>query len=117
MSKKKRTGKKNRYFGTSKPADNQNANLPKLFHILLVFRHAMKSGNILIGHLIQYFTDDATGDKKRQKRGGRGNIKSKPKKEPDFVKLARIPRGKRKYVTRVTGLATFGRKFCFVVSK
>lgn len=51
--------------------------------------------------------DDAAADKKRQKRGGRGNIKSKPKKEPDVVKLARIPRGKRKYVTRVTGLATF----------
>ena len=53
--------------------------------------------------------DDAVGDKKRQKRGGRGNIKSKPKKEPDIVRLARIPRGKRKYVTRVTGLATYGK--------
>jgi len=49
-----------------------------------------------------------SGDKKRQKRGGRGNVKAKQKKEPDIVRLARIPRGKRKFVTRVTGLGTFG---------
>lgn len=55
-----------------------------------------------------YFVDDSSGDKKRQKRGGRGNIKSKQKKEPDLIRIARIPRGKRKYVTRVTGLATYG---------
>ncbi|CAK8680072.1 density-regulated protein-like [Clavelina lepadiformis] len=51
--------------------------------------------------------EDTPGDKKRQKRGGRGNVKSKQKKEPDIVRIARIPRGKRKFVTRVTGLATF----------
>nr|CAB3237374.1 density-regulated protein-like [Phallusia mammillata] len=51
--------------------------------------------------------DSDSANKKRQKRGGRGNVKAKQKKEPDVVKLARIPRGKRKFVTRVTGLATF----------
>lgn len=56
-----------------------------------------------------------SANKKRQKRGGRGNVKAKQKKEPDIVKLARIPRGKRKFVTRVTGLATFGKiTLCFV---
>jgi len=51
--------------------------------------------------------EDTKGDKKRQKRGGRGNVKTKQKKEPEVIKVARIPRGKRKYVTRIQGLATF----------
>jgi len=51
--------------------------------------------------------EDTKGDKKRQKRGGRGNVKTKQKKEPEIIRVARIPRGKRKYVTRIQGLATF----------
>lgn len=51
--------------------------------------------------------EDAKGDKKRQKRGGRGNIKIKQKKEPEIIRVARMPRGKRKYVTRIQGLGTF----------
>jgi len=51
--------------------------------------------------------EDSKGDKKRQKRGGRGNVKTKQKKEPEIIKVARVPRGKRKYVTRIQGLATF----------
>nr|XP_002126234.1 density-regulated protein-like [Ciona intestinalis] len=51
--------------------------------------------------------DEPSGDKKRQKRGGRGNLKAKQKKEPEVVRIAKIPRGKRKFMTRVQGLATF----------
>uniref|UniRef100_H2Z841 Density-regulated protein n=1 Tax=Ciona savignyi TaxID=51511 RepID=H2Z841_CIOSA len=51
--------------------------------------------------------DEPSGDKKRQKRGGRGNLKAKQKKEPEVIKIAKIPRGKRKFMTRVQGLATF----------
>jgi len=57
--------------------------------------------------------DDAGGEgekKKRQTRGGkgRGNIKTKAKKEVNRkVCLSRASRGKKKYVTVVTGLATY----------
>lgn len=51
--------------------------------------------------------EETSGEKKRQKRGGRGNVKAKQKKEPEMVRIARIPRGKKKFVTRVQGLATF----------
>ncbi|CAL9682364.1 unnamed protein product [Knipowitschia caucasica] len=46
-------------------------------------------------------------EKKKQKRGGRGQIKQKKKTVPQKVTIARIPRAKKKYVTRVCGLATF----------
>uniref|UniRef100_A0A2K5QND5 Density-regulated protein n=1 Tax=Cebus imitator TaxID=2715852 RepID=A0A2K5QND5_CEBIM len=45
--------------------------------------------------------------KKKQKRGGRGQIKQKKKTVPQKVTIAKIPRAKKKYVTRVCGLATF----------
>nr|XP_039269199.1 density-regulated protein-like [Styela clava] len=51
--------------------------------------------------------EETSGEKKRQKRGGRGNVKAKQKKEPDKVRIAKIPRGKKKFVTRVQGLGTF----------
>lgn len=53
-------------------------------------------------------TDD---DKKRQTRGGKGMLKAKKTKEggPKKVCVSRAPRGKRKSVTVVTGLSTFGR--------
>lgn len=40
--------------------------------------------------------------------GGRGQIKQKKKTVPQKVTIAKIPRSKKKYVTRVCGLATFG---------
>ncbi|XP_062814878.1 density-regulated protein-like [Anolis carolinensis] len=46
-------------------------------------------------------------EKKKQKRGGRGQIKQKKKSVPQKVTIAKIPRAKKKYVTRVCGLATF----------
>lgn len=46
-------------------------------------------------------------EKKKQKRGGRGQIKQKKKTIPQRVTIAKIPRAKKKYVTRVCGLATF----------
>lgn len=47
-------------------------------------------------------------EKKRQKRGGRGIIKTKKKQAgPQKVCLSRAPRGKKKFVTVVTGLNTF----------
>lgn len=53
-------------------------------------------------------TDD---DKKRQKRGGKGMLKAKKTKEggPRKVCVSRAPRGKKKSVTVVTGLSTFGK--------
>lgn len=55
-------------------------------------------------------TDD---DKKRQKRGGKGIMKAKKSKDdgPKKVCVSRAPRGKKKSVTVVTGLSTFG-MFC-----
>uniref|UniRef100_A0A0E9U3Z2 Uncharacterized protein n=1 Tax=Anguilla anguilla TaxID=7936 RepID=A0A0E9U3Z2_ANGAN len=40
-------------------------------------------------------------EKKKQKRGGRGQIKQKKKTVPQKVTIAKIPRAKKKYVTRV----------------
>uniref|UniRef100_A0A3B3DY81 Density-regulated protein n=1 Tax=Oryzias melastigma TaxID=30732 RepID=A0A3B3DY81_ORYME len=45
-------------------------------------------------------------EKKKQKRG-MGQIKQKKKTVPQKVTIAKIPRAKKKYVTRVCGLATF----------
>lgn len=49
-------------------------------------------------------------DKKRQKRGGKGMMKAKKSKEdgPKKVTVSRAPRGKKKSVTVVAGLSTFG---------
>lgn len=41
--------------------------------------------------------------------GGRGQIKQKKKTVPQKVTIAKIPRAKKRYITRVCGLATFGR--------
>ena len=49
-------------------------------------------------------------EKKRQKRGGKGIVK--PKKKEEVTKqicVSRAPRGKKKSVTVVTGLSTFGK--------
>lgn len=59
--------------------------------------------------------DDGTegaGDeeKKRQKRGGKGMMKAKKKDDgPKQVCVSRAPRGKKKSVTVVTGLSSFGK--------
>lgn len=51
---------------------------------------------------------DADGEKKRQKRGGKALVKTKAKKAIDRkIGLARASRGKKKFVTVVTGLQTF----------
>jgi hypothetical protein len=48
-------------------------------------------------------------EKKRQKRGGKGMIKTKKKEDgPKQVCVSRAPRGKKKSVTVVTGLSSFG---------
>lgn len=50
-------------------------------------------------------------EKKRQKRGGKGMLKAKKKEDvPKFVTVSRAPRGKKKSVTVVTGLSTFGNR-------
>lgn len=60
-------------------------------------------------------TEDASGtaddDKKRQKRGGKGMVKAKKTKDdgPKKVCVSRAARGKKKSVTVVTGLSTFGK--------
>uniref|UniRef100_A0A8C8IM05 Density-regulated protein n=1 Tax=Oncorhynchus tshawytscha TaxID=74940 RepID=A0A8C8IM05_ONCTS len=46
-------------------------------------------------------------EKKKQKRGGRGQIKQKKKTVPQKILIAKIPREKKKYVTRVCGMNTF----------
>jgi len=52
---------------------------------------------------------DGDDDKKRQKRGGKGMMRAKKKEEVEKkVCLSRAPRGKRKSVTVITGLSTFG---------
>lgn len=57
-------------------------------------------------------TPSGEEEKKRQKRGGKGIIKTKKKEEgPKQVCVSRAPRGKKKSVTVVTGLSTFGRFF------
>jgi density-regulated protein DRP1 len=53
--------------------------------------------------------DEGEGGKKsgRQKRGGKGLAKPKKKNVDRHVGIARANRGKKKYVTVVTGLSTF----------
>lgn len=49
-------------------------------------------------------------EKKRQKRGGKGMIKTKKKEDgPKQVCVSRAPRGKKKSVTVVTGLSSFSK--------
>lgn len=49
-------------------------------------------------------------EKKRQKRGGKGMMKAKKKAEKEKkICLSRAPRGKKKFVTVITGLKTFGK--------
>ena len=58
---------------------------------------------------------DEKEEKKRQKRGGKAAHKSiQAKKAPQRITLSKAPRGKRKMVTVVTGLATFGKILDFV---
>jgi len=60
--------------------------------------------------------DDGDGEpgadgekKKRQTRGGRGVVKIKQKQDVEKrICLSRACRGKRKFVTVITGLATYG---------
>lgn len=56
--------------------------------------------------------DDAGGEdkKKSQRRGGKGIMKAKKVKAdgPRKICVSRAPRGKKKSVTVVTGLSTFG---------
>lgn len=56
--------------------------------------------------------EDAVGgedEKKRQKRGGKGNIKTKKSKDdlPKKISIFRSARSKKKSVTVITGLSTF----------
>uniref|UniRef100_A0A671PK41 Density-regulated protein-like n=1 Tax=Sinocyclocheilus anshuiensis TaxID=1608454 RepID=A0A671PK41_9TELE len=47
------------------------------------------------------------GEEEEKKKQKRGQIKQKKKTVPQKVTIAKIPRAKKKYVTRVCGLATF----------
>lgn len=59
----------------------------------------------------------AEEEKKRQKRGGKGMMKVKKKEDgPKQVCVSRAPRGKKKSVTVVTGLSTFGNTHIYVQS-
>lgn len=52
---------------------------------------------------------DEKEEKKRQRRGGKAAHKTiQAKKAPQRITVSKAPRGKRKMVTVVTGLATFG---------
>ncbi|KOX68644.1 Density-regulated protein [Melipona quadrifasciata] len=61
--------------------------------------------------LVEDNTTEMSGgedEKKRQKRGGKGMLKTKKKEDvPKLVTVSRAPRGKKKSVTVVTGLSTF----------
>jgi density-regulated protein len=54
-------------------------------------------------------------EKKRQKRGGKGIIKANKKKDEDDkdkkIGVSRAPRGKKKSVTVIHGLSSFGKSF------
>lgn len=53
--------------------------------------------------------ENVDDDKKRQKRGGKGLMKIKKKEEvTKRITISKAPRGKKKSVTVVTGLNTFG---------
>lgn len=61
-------------------------------------------------------SEAATGEddeKKRQKRGGKGMIKPNKKKDAGEkdkkIFLSRAPRGKKKSVTVVSGMASYGK--------
>lgn len=60
---------------------------------------------------------EAEEKKKGQKRGGKGMIKANKKKDEDGkdrkICLSRAPRGKKKSVTVVSGLGSFGMSFTF----
>lgn len=58
-------------------------------------------------------------EKKRQKRGGKGMLKAKKVKDdgPKKVCVSRAPRGKKKSVTVVTGLSTFGKPISVFVEQ
>ena len=54
--------------------------------------------------------EDGKKKSKKQTRGGKGVVRPKKKtQEPQGICLSRAPRGKRKYVTVVTGLSTYGK--------
>lgn len=68
--------------------------------------------NILLITKLSDEEENAGGEeeKKRQKRGGKGMLKSKKKEDvPKLVQVSRAPRGKKKSVTVVSGLSTFGK--------
>ncbi|OCU02039.1 hypothetical protein XELAEV_18007798mg [Xenopus laevis] len=48
-----------------------------------------------------------SGEEEEKKKQKRGQIKQKKKTVPQRITIAKIPRAKKKYVTRVCGLATF----------
>lgn len=58
-------------------------------------------------------SETAEEEKKRQKRGGKGMIKANKKKEDSDkdrrICVSRAPRGKKKSVTVVTGMSTYGK--------
>lgn len=80
----------------------------KKLAFLLIFRLQIP----LFSYLFTSDEEENAGgeeEKKRQKRGGKGMLKSKKKEDvPKLVQVSRAPRGKKKSVTVVSGLSTFG---------
>ena len=73
-----------------------------------------------INYVVAAESEEAAGGegekKKRQTRGGKGRgvIKTKAKKEVERkICLSRSSRGKKKFVTIVTGLATYGEQTAY----
>ncbi|XP_076107935.1 density-regulated protein homolog [Mytilus galloprovincialis] len=69
-------------------------NLPEEFERLMSIKDEEEGG-------------EGDAEKKRQKRGGKGQMKAKKKTEPQGVRIGTAKRGKKKMVTIVMGLATY----------
>ncbi|CAG2225091.1 DENR [Mytilus edulis] len=69
-------------------------NLPEEFERLMSIKDDEEGG-------------EGDAEKKRQKRGGKGQMKAKKKTEPQGVSIGTAKRGKKKMVTIVMGLATY----------
>lgn len=80
------------------------------WQILTLFLQYGLYSNINLNFIDEEENAGGEEEKKRQKRGGKGMLKSKKKEDvPKLVQVSRAPRGKKKSVTVVSGLSTFGK--------
>lgn len=100
--------------------------IENMFAVIRAHAEQLKfSRNKIILYLITLIMLGGEGDgggegddgekKKRQTRGGKGAVKAKKKAEPQGVKLATAKRGKKKTVTIVQGLASYGMALYLIV--